>query len=124
MSSKAYIIPNPSSSPLLSDNSFEGREVRDRAHVDEVNFERYQPPEFVVKALQHTRVECTWDQGELDREKKLTNVSMWRQLQESDLQQYVASSDSSESEDDGGESDGIVEDSFGRVDRKKDKHSK
>jgi hypothetical protein len=60
----------------------------------------YQPPDFVVNALQHTTVQCSWDEGEKDRERKLTNISQWRQLQESELLQYVASSDSDDEEED------------------------
>lgn len=59
----------------------------------------YQPPDFVVNALQHTTVQCSWDEGEKDRERKLTNISQWRQLQESELLQYVASSDSDDGEE-------------------------
>ena len=59
----------------------------------------YQPPDFVVNALQHTTVQCSWDEGEKDRERKLTNISQWRQLQESELLQYVASSDSDDEEE-------------------------
>eukprot|EP01035_Chromulina_nebulosa_P017274 gene17274-22808_t len=54
----------------------------------------YEPPEFIVNALQHTKVECTWEIGETQREMKLTNFSLWKNLQESDLQQYIADSDS------------------------------
>ena len=60
----------------------------------------YQPPDFVVNALQHTTVQCSWDEGEKDRERKLTNISQWRQLQESELLQYIASSDSDDEEED------------------------
>jgi hypothetical protein len=61
----------------------------------------YKPPDFIVKALQHTRVECTWDlDEEPERTKTLTNISMWRQLHASDLQQYLADSDNSDDEDD------------------------
>ena len=35
----------------------------------------------------------------MDREKKLTNLSQWRQLNESDFQQYLASSDSEDDEE-------------------------
>lgn len=59
----------------------------------------YQPPDFVVNALQHTTVQCSWDEGEKERERKLTNISQWRQLQESELLQYVASSDSDDDEE-------------------------
>ena len=44
-------------------------------------------------------MECSWDKGELAREKKLTNISKWKELNESDLQQYIASSDSEEEEE-------------------------
>lgn len=52
-----------------------------------------------MNALQHTTVQCSWDEGEKDRERKLTNISQWRQLQESELLQYVASSDSDDDEE-------------------------
>lgn len=50
-------------------------------------------------------MECTWDKGERDRERKLTNISQWRQLHESELMQYIASSDSDDDdrEDEDGE---------------------
>lgn len=76
------------------------REVRDKcSHAPDAR--RYKPPEFVVNAKQHTNVTCTWDEGEKDREKTLTNFSAWRNLKESDFAQYLAS----ESEDDGEESE-------------------
>ena len=49
--------------------------------------------------MQHTNVQCTWDEGEKDRDRKLTNISQWRQLNESELMQYIASSDSEEEEE-------------------------
>ena len=70
----------------------------------------YKPPDFVVNALQHTTVQCSWDEGEKDRERKLTNISQWRQLQESELLQYVASSDS---DDDDEEEEGSDDDDAG-----------
>lgn len=76
------------------------REVRDTcSHAPDAR--RYKPPEFVVNAKQHTNVTCTWDEGEKDREKTLTNFSAWRNLKESDFAQYLAS----ESEDDDDESE-------------------
>lgn len=63
----------------------------------------YEPPaDFVVNALQHTSVECTWDKGESHREKKLTQISQWRKLQDSDFAQYIASD--SDSDDEGEDS--------------------
>jgi hypothetical protein len=90
---------------IPDDISFDGREIRDTSKENQNNtiLEAYKPPEFAVQALQHTNVECTWDQGEKQREKLLTNVSAWRQLHDSDLQQYLATSDS---EDEGSDDDG------------------
>ena len=72
--------------------------MREKCDSRTLSLDRYTPPDFVVKALQHTKVECTWDAGERHREKVLTNISMWKQLNESDLQQYVANTDSSDDE--------------------------
>ena len=55
---------------------------------------------LLLLLLQHTNVKCTWDEGEKDRESILTNISQWRQLNESELMQYIASSDSDDNEDD------------------------
>lgn len=88
--------------------SFEDREIRDQC--SEVGLD-YQPPDFVVNALQHTTVQCSWDEGEKDRERKLTNISQWRQLQESELLQYVASSDSDDEEEEGEGDEDSEEDS-------------
>lgn len=84
------------------DISFDGRQVRD--FYTAVNSSshlllsgKYKPPSFIVDALQRTNVECSWDTDK-QREKKLTNFSLWRNLNESELQQYVASSNSDDSE--------------------------
>jgi len=73
------------------DVSFKGRQIKDSCTKISLD---YKPTDFVVNALQHTDVQCTWDEGEKEREHKLTNISQWRQLNESDFQQYIASSDS------------------------------
>lgn len=65
----------------------------------------YKPPEFVINALQHTKVTCSWDEGEKSRERKLTNISSWRNLNQSELQQYIASSDSESDEEEEQEED-------------------
>jgi hypothetical protein len=72
------------------------REVRDVCSRIPNN---YKPPDFVVNALQHTEVKCTWDEGEKDRETKLTNISGWRGMRDSDFMQYIASSDSDDEEE-------------------------
>ena len=83
----------------------------------------YQPPDFVVNALQHTTVQCSWDEGEKDRERKLTNISQWRQLQESELLQYVASSDSDDEENDEDDEEEDNEDSDIDVNKGRSKSS-
>jgi len=64
---------------------------------------KYDPPEFVVSALQQTNVQCTWDQGDKEREKKLTNFgsSNWQESFEmDDLKAYLASDGSSDEDSD------------------------
>ena len=48
--------------------SFEGREVRDRA---ESVAEDYEAPTFQTQALQHTRVKSTWDADDASRKRAL-----------------------------------------------------
>lgn len=81
--------------------SFEDREVRDAfsASASGAVNPNYKPPDFIVNALQHTKVQCSWDEGEKLRDRQLSNFSTWRNLNESELQQYVADSDSSDEED-------------------------
>ena len=58
-----------------------------------------EPPMFVTRALQQTHVECTWDQGDEERERKLTQYHKWHELDEDDLGAYLASSSSEEEEE-------------------------
>ena len=78
-----------------ADVSFKGRKVRDTAEAPLPP--SYEPPNFVTKALQQTKVECTWDQGDEERERKLTQYHKWHEMDDDDLGAYLASS-SSESE--------------------------
>lgn len=49
-------------------------------------------------------MECTWDKDEdLQRSRHLSNISSWRNLHDSDLQQYLADSNSDDSEQSGNE---------------------
>lgn len=82
------------------DLKFTDREVRDtyRPSASGAVNPNYKPPDFVVNALQHTKVQCSWDEGEKLRDRQLSTFSSWRNLNESELQQYVADSESSESE--------------------------
>ncbi|CAJ1969198.1 unnamed protein product [Cylindrotheca closterium] len=78
----------------------QGRKMRDEATSIPGN---YEPPEFVVNALQQTSVECTWDQGDVEREHKLTQYSSggWQNMTETDdLQAYLASDASSDDDSD------------------------
>lgn len=82
--------------------SFECRDIRDFCTTNEVT-STYQPPDFIIKALQHTNIECTWEKGEASRERKLTNFSAWKHLDDSDLRQYLASSDEESNQGDNGD---------------------
>jgi len=64
---------------------------------------KYEPPEFIVNALQQTNVQCTWDQGDKERERKLTNYGSrgWQESFETDdLKAYLASDNSSDEDSD------------------------
>ena len=74
------------------------RPLRDQATSVPGN---YEPPDFVVSALQQTNVQCTWDQGDNERERKLTAYSNWNNMDEmDDLKAYLASDASSDEEED------------------------
>jgi hypothetical protein len=102
------------------DLDLSSREVRDSCASTSNVSHNYKPPQFVINALQHTNVECSWDKGETEREKKLTNISSWRTLKESEFMQYIASSDSEdysdkEVEDEEEEEDEELEDEPGSI---------
>lgn len=63
----------------------------------------YVPPEFVVSALQQTKVDCSWELGDRDRERTLTKYNSgqaWGALAETDdLKAYLASDNSSDEEE-------------------------
>jgi hypothetical protein len=111
------------------DLHFEERECRDSysASASGMVNANYKPPDFVVNALQHTKVQCSWDDEDALRDRQLSNLSSWRNLNESELQRYVASS-SSESEgsdsDNADESDDDSENHDARLKRKKSGTSK
>ena len=77
--------------------------IKNRAMRDEATSipSNYQPPDFVVSALQQTNVQCTWDQGDTERERKLTNYfnGAWQGMSEADdIKAYLASDASSDDE--------------------------
>jgi hypothetical protein len=83
-------------------NVIEGRELRDQASMLPSN---YSPPDFVVAALQQTAVKCTWEEGDKERERLLTQYGVgndaWQALTEGDdLKAYLASDVSSDDESD------------------------
>ncbi len=76
-----------------------GRECRDKAFLLPSN---YNPPDFVVSALQQTAVKCTWEEGDRERERLLTQYGVgneaWRAMADGDdLKAYLASGKSLES---------------------------
>mmetsp|Transcript_33352 Transcript_33352/g.37933 ORF Transcript_33352/g.37933 Transcript_33352/m.37933 type:complete len:744 (-) Transcript_33352:177-2408(-) len=83
--------------PDQLDDVIKNRNLRDEALFLPSN---YEPPEFVVNALQQSNVECTWDEGDNDREQKLTSYvsgEQWQALGESnDFKAYLASDHSSD----------------------------
>mmetsp|Transcript_20257 Transcript_20257/g.58122 ORF Transcript_20257/g.58122 Transcript_20257/m.58122 type:complete len:884 (+) Transcript_20257:52-2703(+) len=86
--------------------------VKDREVRDECDAlpSTYESPDFVVAALQQTAVRCTWEDGDAEREKKLTQYGVgneaWAAMTEGDdLKAYLASDHSSD-EDSDAESDG------------------
>lgn len=77
------------------------RPLRDEASSIPSN---YEPPEFVVSALQQTNVQCTWEAGDRERERALTKYATsgqdWRDIAESDdIKAYLASDASSDDEE-------------------------
>ena len=79
----------------------EGRTLRDEANSLP---SKYEPPEFVVGALQQTNVTCTWEDEDTEREKLLTRYTQqqdWGAMAEGeDLKAYLASDNSSVGSDD------------------------
>eukprot|EP00977_Amphora_coffeiformis_P006075 scaffold1314_cov158-Amphora_coffeaeformis.AAC.7 len=82
-------------------NITKDRPMRDEAASIPSN---YEPPEFVVSALQQTNVQCTWEVGDRDRERTLTKYATsgqdWRDIAESDdIKAYLGSDASSDEEE-------------------------
>jgi hypothetical protein len=74
------------------------REPRDECREVPSN---YKPPEFYTKALQHTKVELTWEMGDQERSKALTRDLTNEEVRLMDFQNFLGS----ESEDGGSGSD-------------------
>lgn len=70
---------------------------------------------------QQSKTTCSWEEGEAKRAHTLSNVSQWRQLHESEFQQYIASSNSSDSGSDKASASGSDGDESTRRSKKKRK---
>lgn len=76
--------------------------IKDRKMRDQASSvpSTYTPPDFVVNALQQTDVKCTWEEGDKERERMLTQYGVssaaWNAMTEGDdLRAYLASDASS-----------------------------
>ena len=89
--------------------AFAAEDERDRAEEAELGqaaLAEYRPPLFVTKALQHSRVELSWDAD--DEGRKKLRKAKWKgaEDEEDDLKVYLASDDE---EGDGYGSDAVIE---------------
>lgn len=86
--------------PAELENVVKDRPLRDEAVRIPSN---YVPPDFVVNALQQTTVQCSWEQGDRERELALTKYGQglsWENMAESDdIKAYLASDVSSDEEE-------------------------
>ncbi|PFH37274.1 NUC153 domain-containing protein [Besnoitia besnoiti] len=91
-------FPHPPTS--VSWLGFSGSKGEQRA-AEEAALLRYEPPPAVSTALRHSRVKCTWDETPIERTKLLKRRFTEKELRDLDLQEYLASSSSSEDEEEG-----------------------
>ncbi|KAL3791139.1 hypothetical protein HJC23_000559 [Cyclotella cryptica] len=103
--------------------TIKGRELRDQCdHLPG----KYTPPDTVVAALRQSRVSCSWETGDSQREKKLTRYGMakdaWQALAEGDdIKFYLASDHSSANDDSDREDSESDEEATETLDRSKGK---
>ena len=105
------------------DSTVEGREVRDECTQIPA---RYEPNDTVVTALRQSRVSCSWEKGDADREARLTRYGMGKESWEAmatgdDIGVYLATSDVSSGEDSDGGSVGKSNKKGGKKKGKADK---
>jgi len=72
------------------------RDVKEKASLPIPS--NYNPPDFILDALQYTKVKCTWDEDDLTRRQKLTTAPTNDQDYD-DLRAYLASDNSSDEEE-------------------------
>ena len=94
--------------PQDFDTVTQGRDIIDEASLIPSN---YVPPDFVVTALQQTAVKCTWEEGDSERDRVLTQYGVgneaWNAMTEGDdLKAYLASDASSEEEEHSADDEG------------------
>ena len=88
------------------DGVVKDRQLRDEATSIPSN---YQPPDFVISALQQSSVQCTWEDGDEERQRKLTGYgtgqpgSWGATVEEDDLRAYLASDVSTSDEEESGD---------------------
>jgi hypothetical protein len=88
------------------DGIVKDRQLRDEATSIPSN---YQPPDFVISALQQSSVQCTWEDGDEERQRKLTSYgsgqpgSWGATIEEDDLRAYLASDVSTSDEEESGD---------------------
>ena len=86
-------------------DTIEGRSLRDTCNYLPG---KYSPPDAVVAALRQSRVSCSWETGDAQRDKKLTQWGMgkdaWHAMAEGDDIKFYLASDHSSAEE-GGDSE-------------------
>lgn len=88
------------------DGVVKDRQLRDEATLIPSN---YQPPDFVISALQQSTIQCTWEDGDEERQRKLTGYGTGQPgswgvtVEEDDLRAYLASDVSTSDEEESGD---------------------
>ncbi len=80
------------------ETTFDGKTVRDGATSIPSN---YSPPEFVLKAVQQSSVQCSWDESPAERQVLLKGSSRqgWEETNEEELETFLQGSDDADSSD-------------------------
>ena len=83
-------------------DTIEGRSLRDTCNYLPG---KYSPPDTVVAALRQSRVSCSWETGDAQRDKKLTQWGMgkdaWHAMAEGDDIKFYLASDHSSADEEG-----------------------
>ncbi|EED92817.1 predicted protein [Thalassiosira pseudonana CCMP1335] len=98
------------------DETIEGRELRDECdHLPG----KYTPPDTVVTALRQSKVTCSWETGDTEREKRLTRYGMgkdaWSAMAEGDDIKFYLASDNSSADDASSSDENIIEEAPTKV---------